>query len=200
MLDFITPIIALACALAYRLRGGGWLSLSDWEYRLIWGTVLVAAYMASHFVNPDLAYAVALWPLAYMSMLIPHAYCMNMGRWPSPQWSWPSFFMPAWSQAQWTAMPAWCRTLNDFVDMASVALLRAVLVFAPLVASTYLLGHQISYEGVLRAVAILAIGQPLGYLIGWWVPLSVGSSLTKRSTEWGEFFNGLVWGLAMVHL
>ena len=196
---FLTPIIALACAVAYRLRGGGWLAIGDWQVRLIWGTSLFVAYTLSHLAAPLWAYSLGIWALAYVSMLIPHAYCMNMGRWPQPQNKWPSFFLPTWTQAEWTGMPAWCRTLNDFVQMASVAFLRATLVFAPLVAITYLTSHQIAYEGVLRGVAILAVGQPLGYVIGWAFPLNF-PSLTKYSTEWGEFFNGLVWGIAMVQI
>ena len=159
---FLMPIIALACAVAYRLRGGGWLAIGDWQVRLIWGTSLFVAYTLSHLAAPLWAYSLGIWALAYVSMLIPHAYCMNMGRWPQPQNKWPSFFLPDYTQVQWTAMTGAARTLNDFLQMACVALLRAVVVFSPLVLSTYLLGHQIAYAGVLRGMGILTIGQPMG--------------------------------------
>jgi len=43
----------------------------------------------------------------------------------------------------------------------------------------------------------IIMGQPLAYLIGWLIPVSLGPSLTARSTEYGEFFTGLVWGIAI---
>ena len=193
-------LLTLLCAFAYRLRGGGWLSLSDWQYRLIWGTALLVTFIATHaFTTAAFTYAVGLWAFAYIAELIPHAYAQNMGRWATPQNKWPSFFLPDYTQVQWTAMTGTARTLNDFLQMACVALLRAVVVFSPLVLSTYMLGHQIAYAGVLRGMGILTIGQPMSYLLGWYVPLNF-PSLAKRSTEWGEWFNGLVWGLAMVQL
>jgi hypothetical protein len=58
------PLAVPFLAFAYRLRGGGWVSLDDWEYRLIWGMALVLSYIAFSFPDPNPAYCMTscAWP------------------------------------------------------------------------------------------------------------------------------------------
>lgn len=197
-MNFLFPLNALKDALVYRFRGGGFFSTGhDWIVRLIWGASLILTYFSFSYHAPDWVYIATLLPTAYLSMLVPHAFCQNMGRWPTPQNGWPAFFMPVLTQTQWVAMPDAARTLFDFLSMAGVAGFRALFVFAPWVASHYLQTGEIALRPFLLAFEVLTIGQPLAYLLGWYVPLSVGNSLTKFSTEWCEFFNGAVWTVAL---
>ena len=185
-----TAIASIFTAFAYRLRGGGWFPLSDWEYRLIWGAVLT---LAALFLGANYLYAIALIPLAYAFMLVPHAYCMNIGRWPSPQKKWPSFYLPTLTDAQWAALPQWTRAGYDVVSMASVGFIRGMIAFAPTV---------VFYSVINALLAAVTIGvlQAAAYFVGWYVPFTVTSSLTKHSTEWGEFFTGASWALALAVL
>ena len=195
------------CAFAYRIRGGGWFQFgSDIPVRIMWGFSLCVAYALNSIAGfppiPNVipAYLALIIPLAYLSMLVPHGYCMNMGRWLMPQKKYPSFWLPTLEDAEWSALPIFWRTAYDFSSMASVAALRAIIVFAPFILATYLTSGGVPVPNFLRAAAVLVIGQPISYLVGWYVPFSIGSSLTKRSTEWAEFFNGAVWALAMGQL
>jgi hypothetical protein len=191
------PLAVPFLAFAYRLRGGGWVSLDDWEYRLIWGMALVLSYIAFSFPDPNPAYCAALLPLSYVAMLVPHAYCQNIGRWPTPQNGWPSFFVYTPDPSEWTADPGWLRGAHDFLCMACVGAWRATIVFLPLAACTHLAGDAINWVGLLCAVLALSFGQALGYCLGWLFPFSVDSSLTKNTSQWGEFFNGAAWAVAL---
>lgn len=195
---YLQPIKDIILGIVYRFRGGGFFSTGhDWIVRIVWGLSLTLAYLFDNVRAEFWPYVAAITPLAYLSMLVPHAVYQNMGRWPSPQKGWPGFFLPAFTQTQWTALPGAARTLNDFIGMGAVAFFRAAIVFGPLLGLQYALGHAIALAGVLTASAALVIGQPLAYLLGWYVPFTIGASLTKFSTEWCELFNGVVWGIAL---
>lgn len=194
----LTAILTLALAFAYRCRGGGFIHLLDFEYRLLWGCALALSYIFMNASNPDIIYTFLLLPLAYSSMAwIPHSYCQNMGRWDVPQNKWPSWFLPALTNLQWTALPMAARTLHDFLAMAGVAFCRAVVVFAPYMATQYVFHDKIALYHVIAASGVLVMGQPLAYLLGWLAPISIGKSLPKKSPEWGEAFTGLVYGVAL---
>lgn len=194
----MNALLTIALGFAYRCRGGGFFHMLDFEYRILWGSALALAYIFNNATNPDIAYAMLLLPLAYASMAwIPHAYCQNMGRWTSPQWAWPSFFLPRYTQVQWAALPMAARTLYDALAMAGVSFFRSVVVFAPFALSQYAFHARNALGDVLTAMAVLVIGQPVAYLLGWLVPFSIGKSLTAKSTEFGEFLTGLAYGIAL---
>lgn len=178
----------LGCA-AYRLRGGGWFAFgSDVPPRIIWGATLCLCFILWHLQAP--LYLLALIPLAYASMLVPHAFCQNMGRWPNPQRKWPAFFLPTLTQEQWDAMSPWKRTLYDMGGMAGVGLFRGLIVFLPFLAFRNPLR-------VILAVIITTLGMPLAYLLGKYTPFTFGDSLQKNTAMWGEFWTGGVWSIAV---
>ena len=189
-------LLTIMLAFAYRIRGGGFVSLDDFEYRSVWGVALSLSYLFLHPNTPDLIYAALLPLLSYVSLFIPHAYAQNMGRWPTSQNKWPSFFLPDFTQAEWTALPTPVRTFNDFIAMGAVAFFRGAIVFFPLLASDIYVYKENSLHSVILAVVTLVIGQPLAYLLGWYVPLNF-PSLKAKSTEWCEFLNGAVYGVAL---
>lgn len=200
-MNFITPLLALKDALVYRFRGGGFFSTGhDWIVRLVWGSSLIITYLALNYAEPDYFYAASILGTAYLAMLVPHAFCQNMGRWPTAQKEWPAFFLPELTDLQWTALPGPARTLYDFLAMAGVAAFRGLFVFTPFLLSAYLQHGQIELAGVLRACGTIIVFQPLAYLVGWYVPFSVGGSLTKNTTEWCEFLNGAAWAVAVAQL
>lgn len=201
MIYFLNGFLELLTALAYRLRGGGFISFgSNWPGRAIFGASLWADYLGPKLATFDLYYGLAILPLAMLAMLVPHAYAQNMGRWPTPQKGWPAFFLPTLTDAEWAALPGAFRTLYDFFGMAGAAFFRAAIVFGPSLLSAHLQHGQIDPTGVLRASLVLTFGQPLAYVVGWNVPFSIGGSLTKYSTEWAEFLNGVVWAIAVAVL
>lgn len=181
-------INAAILAFTYRLRGGGFFSLGSTAIaRLVWSASLMLAFLDMR----DYQWLV-LWVMigAYISMLIPHAYCQNMGNWPTPQKGWPSFFFPAWTATGWSQAPLWERALYDAGQMGCVALLRGITVFAPFA----LMGD---YAHAWHAVMCITFLQPVGYLIGVYAMPVTLPSLTKFSTEWGEAFNGAAWAAAV---
>ncbi|CAM5999272.1 unnamed protein product [Sphagnum balticum] len=129
-------------------------------------------------------------PLAYAFMLVPHAYAQNIGRWPSPQKKWPSFFLPTLTDAQWSALSQWKRAGYDIVSMASVGFIRGMIAFAPGI---------VLYPVINALLAAVTIGvlQAASYFVGWYVPFTVTSSLKKHSTEWGELGTGFSWAIAL---
>ena len=196
----MTGFMAIVLAFAYRLRGGGFIAMLDFEYRLAWGCALAAAFILLHWDAPDFQYTAILPALAYLSMaFIPHAYCQNIGRWPLPQNKWPSYFLPDLSQAIWDKMPHWLRGIYDMLAMAGVAMFRGSIVFAPYwLTQNYFYGHDVM-SSILKACAVLMIGQPIAYAVGWFVPLSL-PSLSAKSTEWGEWLNGAVYAASLACL
>jgi hypothetical protein len=190
-------LITLALGLAYRIRGGGFIRLFDWEYRILWGSALALAYILMNAAHPDLAYAFMILPLAYASMAwIPHAAFQNSGKWPTPQKAWPAFWLPTLTDAEWTSAGSFLRALYDFCGMQGVGLFRGLVVFAPYAATQYGFHHVNALDGVIRAIGVLMVGQPIAYVLGQYVPFSL-PSLAKKSTEWSEFGVGLVYGVAL---
>ena len=182
----IKVILDLVLGITYRIRGGGWVTWNNWSVRLVWSTSLaLACYLESLSIV-----SISILLTAYASMYIPHACYQNMGRWATPQKSWPAFFLPTYTQAEWSALPQWKKTLNDFVGMAAVGFLRGLLIFAPF-------AYFINPFYALLALTIITVGQPIAYLLGFYIPVTIGSSLTKFSAQWGEFLNGVAWGLAI---
>lgn len=191
-----TVTLSIVLAFACRLRGGGFVQLHDVEYRFLWGSALALAYIFMNFSHPDMAYALMILPLAYVSMLIPHGFCQNLGRWPTPQRKWPAFFLPTLTNEEWTGAGMFLRTVYDFLSMMGVGLFRGMVMFLPYLATQYAFHAKIDLHGVIAAVLTLSVGQAVAYLAGWYCPLNF-PSLAKRSTEWCEFGNGLVWGVAL---
>lgn len=198
-------IAVLIAGVAYRIRGGGWATLdgNDYPARLIWGAGSCVAYMFITGADVQLLFALALIPLALAEMIVPHAFCQNMGTWPSPQKRWPAFFLPSLTITQWTAMPMWARTLYDFTAMMSVAFIRGAMVFAAYLGISYIRSLFYTHEALgwpLPMWVAITFLQPLGYLLGRFWPFTVTPSLTKYSSQWGEFFNGAAWAIAFCAL
>lgn len=188
----ITIIAIVMLGLAYRLRGGGFVALpSTLLARLVWCAALGVAYLL--IVGVDIG---AAWVAVggFLSMLVPHAYCQNMGRWPEPQNRWPSFFMPPFTQQDWDNTPATQRTIVDATNMLYVGAWRGLIVFMPLcMFGTFFMNAWV-------AMTVIAFAHPLSYLSGWSVPFSAGKSLPAHSTDWAELFVGLSWGVGLIVL
>lgn len=196
------PPLAFLCALAFRIRGGGFIPLTVTACRFGWGEVMGIVFLALSALDGTLGpiaywYAAALVILGYLSLLVPHAAYQNMGRWASPQKTWTGFFLPSLTATQWAAMTDFERTDYDFGGMAGVGFLRGMIVFAPYAILCYFLGDT---EGIARAILALVgitVLQPVAYLAGRFTNLSITSSLPADSAEWGEFWNGAAWSLAL---
>ena len=67
------------------------------------------------------------------------------------------------------------------------------MVFGP----TLFLGFSIA--GVLSAMVLNTLWQPLSYYIGWYVPFTLFGN-PARSANWGEFGIGIGWALALAGL
>lgn len=199
---YITMMAAFIDAFVYRFRGGGFFQTGhDWIVRIVWGLALTLTYLATHTHSIDWVFLASITFTAYASLaFVPHGFCQNMGRWATTQKKWPNFWEPTITDASWAAMPLWVRTAYDFGGMASVAFVRGLFVFLLYAATQYFETKNIPFTGLIRAMAVLSVGQPLGYLVGWYMPITIGDSLTKNSTEWGEFYNGAVWAVAMAQL
>lgn len=186
-------IMALpVAAFGYRLRGGGFVTLpGTFLSRALWGVILGFCYLLAFTTGIFSAIPAAVVGVLGMAAvwIVPHAYCQNMGTWPTPQKNWPSFFIPMPDDATWTAWPMWKRTAYDFACMTCVGFVRGLIVFAP----------SVVFWGALNAVVgvvSIALLSSLSYLAGMYVPLNF-PSLQARSSNWGEFLTGASWIVAL---
>ena len=193
-------LYSIVLGVIYRLRGGGFFTLTDSIVRSIWGAFLAITFIAINPHYSDAAYSLSFIPLAYASLaFIPHAFAMNMGRGASPQNKWPAWYMPILTQSEWIGIGSWGRTAYDFLSMAGVGFIRGAVVFAPYEVYSLFYLHETAIYSIIRAIAILTIGQPIAYFIGWFIPFSL-PSLAKYSTEWCELFNGMVYAVCLYYL
>ena len=185
MFDFLRVVLL---GIAYRIRGGGWFTFgSNVPCRILWSFSLALAALSR---GASLYEGLALVPLAYASMYIPHACYQNMGRWATPQKSWPAFFLPTYNQTEWTSLSLFKKTLNDFIGMGTVGFLRGLLISAPFA----VFGHLFS---AIALLTIITIGNPIAYLLGFYIPVTITSSLVKFSATYGELLTGMAYGVAI---
>jgi hypothetical protein len=195
MLSFLA---SLMLAIAYRIRGGGWFTLANaFVCRIIWGGALAFAYDVLVLPSSQFVLAPIFVLTGFLSMLIPHAFCMNIGRWPTPQKSWCTFFMPTYTPAAWAALSPLKRAIYDTIQMAFVGLYRGLIVFGAWMGAEIVLGHPLTIFSGIAAALTVSVLQAFGYVAGWYVPFTITKSLTAKSSEWGEFFNGIAWGAAL---
>ena len=208
----IIAATALFGALAFRLRGGGWVALGSTTIcRLIWSAAMLAIYLVVAYPTGAPWYSLYLVTAAFCSMLVPHAFAQNMGTWPNPQKRWPAFFLPTLLDSEWSSMPMWARVLYDFGGMLGVGFFRGLIVFGAFV--LFWVGGHKGVGGYadlgdligasLRqsyAWATITILQPMAYLLGRFMPITITSGLVARTNTWGEFFNGAAWVIAMAVL
>ena len=194
-------LASFIAAVAYRIRGGGWFTFnSNTICRLIWGLGLMIAYVLLNLGHINKVFFCVLPLLAWLQMLVPHAFAQNMGSWPTPQKRWPAFFLPTISNVQWTDFPMWVRTMYDFGGMAGVGFFRGLFTFGAYFGYEAATGNFAVYPHCLCALGAITLGQPIAYLVGKYFPLTVTSSLKSFSAEWGEFFNGAAWAIALAAL
>ena len=192
MIQFLCIVLL---GFAYRLRGGGWnTGLGNTLLRLIWGACLAVVFFGILGID---WFDLAIIPLAFLSMMIPHATYQNMGTWPTPQKSWVAFFLPTYTAIQWTALPMFARTLNDFIGMMMVGFYRGLVVFG-MFAGLHVMTTGFALIPMVAGILSIALLQPTGYLLGRFFPVTLGASLPARSACYGEFFNGIAWALAVL--
>lgn len=194
----LTIIAIVLCAFAYRLRGGGYVILgSTTVCRIIWALAFQAAYIIVSCAEASIAALVISPLIAFLSMYVPHGFCQCMGRWSVPQKKWPAFFLPTLTRDQWILASPFQRGLYDAAAMGGVAFFRCLIVFGPLFAVNYYVNPLTDVMPYFLATGTLCVLQPLGYVIGWFMPWSFTSAMTARTTGWGEFFNGAAWAMAL---
>lgn len=210
---FAIPFVLLFLGIAYRLRGGGWVTLgSDTYCRLIWGaSLMIAAYAFLPVwrieIDPSFFLLTPLFFLGFSSMaLVPHAFAQNMGR--NSQTSsiqplskrWPAALLPQKTQTEWNGMDLADRMDFDFNAMLCVGAVRGFIVFGLLGFIHVLFVSHFALVSFKTVAAIIAISvlQAVSYLLGWYVPFTVTNSLRFYSVEWCEFLNGIAWGIALV--
>lgn len=191
MLYFVAGCLLLM--FAYRLRGGGFYAFgNDTVPRMIWALCFQFAFpipMVDFKTTVELGTLIGICMYIAISA-VPHGFCQDMGRAGLYDKKWPAWFLPTLTQAQWTAMPFWQREAYDFLAMAGVALARAAIIFIPYGYFTNDLVH------CLHAGLTIILLQPLGYWLGYRIPFTF-PSLSKKSSDWGELFNGLGWALSL---
>jgi hypothetical protein len=193
----MTPLVLLLVSslfvLAYHYeRNGNPYALGNTIERTLWATSfgLGAAVMPA----PTFHWGVILWLIvgALIEISIPHAFAQNMGRW-NASWEsqglakyWPGYFVSL-------IVPDTNRTLRDILGMGCTGLLRGVIVFVPT------LFLHCSIVGVLSATVLTMMMQPLCYWVGWYTPVTLWSNAAK-SSQWGEFYIGIGWAIALAML
>ncbi len=204
-------ILSLIDGVAYRFRGGGYISTgSDTLVRFVWALTLAFsyAYMAHHWS------ALSVIVTAFLSLiLVPHSFAMDAGTNPQPAWvgkpnlkdRWVAAWLPQWTVAGWQAAPAWQKQSYDAVQMALSGFFRGVVVFVPLAALNActldfsplaLHWGGMDWSAVWAACLTLAALQSLSYQAGeHWMPQKLGKIVADG--WWPEFLNGQAWVVAM---
>ena len=127
--------------------------------------------------------------LSFIAILIPHAFAQRMGKrtdsWETLPWSkwWPVFWMKP-------VLRYLTNLDQDFIGMSVVGLLRGLIVFIP----PYLLGW--THSSVV-SVMLTMLWQPMSYVVGWHTPWTLWTN-PARSAQWGEFYIGIGWAIALV--
>lgn len=191
MHSLLLPLVVALFVFAYHYeRNGDPLSLGTVFSRFFWGLSFSIGYTALDIPNFSLWIALLFVVTGYINLLIPHAWAQNMGRWATPQRRWPGFYLPLLTNDAWTVLKPWKRAAYDALGMLGVGFFRGLVVFVPPVAFGAHMG------AALLAILLTAIGQPICYLIGNHVPLSIWGNV-KNSATWGEFLIGISWALSL---
>lgn len=191
MLTLLTVLALYVFAYHYERNGNPWSFTGDTVPRLLWGTSVAVGYLFLSLPHTNFLAMPWLVVSAFSAVaFVPHGYCMNMGRWGTPQKKWPSFFLSAITDADWVAMPMWKRTGYDALSMASIGLIRGLMVFPVLCALGFSAWH------VALAVLVQMLWHPFSYFAGFYVPFNIWNN-TAKSPTWGEFFVGVGWFLSM---
>jgi hypothetical protein len=180
------------------LRNGiPWKDYGTTVARLIWAASFALGYtlmaVPHNYITVGMA-GIVFMITAFLAMLVPHAFCQNMGTWPTPQKQWPAFFMPTLTAAEWTAMTPFARTRYDFFSMMGVGAIRAVIVYG--ITTIVLLAFGKATIWAVPAGVVTALSQPVGYLIGKYVPFSMWSTPAK-SASWGEVMVAIGWAVSL---
>ena len=197
----LLAISALLNGISYRMRGGGWFHFpSDWIGRFIFSTTTAACYLLNDNFN---IYSMAvLFVFMFLDILVPHEAYANMGRWATAQKTWPAFFLPSYTNEQWSVLPMWRRTLNDFLGMMGVGFFRGLLFIVVIYLIDFIL-HILGFNYILPLIfgmiglVINTLGQAFSYWVSYYIPLTITSSLQARTPLWAEFFVGVVWAVVV---
>lgn len=195
---FLLVIALFIFTYHYERNGNPW-GVGDTMCRIIWAASVVVGYLFLSIADINWAAAAWILPGSFMAILVPHGFCMNMGRWAVP-WSvlplskkWPGLWLPSYTQEEYSALPQSKKTRLDILGMLSVGAIRGVLVFSPLMCVRQ------SLVSVLGAALVVSLSQPAGYYLSWFMPVS-GLNCHAHSAEWGEVFVAIGWAVSLVVL
>lgn len=196
---YVTPI---ACAIAYRIRGGGVIHAhSGVLIRLIWTATFLASAI---WTQPDLldnpTLIAALTIFTYGASTIPHDFCYGDGRyWIGNQAEnlqfherWPGAWLKIIPAEDWKHLRQWQRSGYDALGMASVGLVRGIMVLP------WLAFVGASWPHIAEGVGIITLGSPFAYWLSWNTPLRIPHVAEPRCTEWGELYVGAIWALSLM--
>lgn len=198
----ITFLQALFTAFMYRVKGGGFIKLTDTIVRIAFASTVAGLFYLHNSSTPNALWAASLMiPFGWLAQCIGHGAYQAMGHYPAPQWTYVAFWLPRYVQLQWSTMSQVKRTINDMLGMMMVGVWRGILTFIP----PFLLlnwGSVTVYWFCLSLLPalLLAIWYPIAYLVGYYVPFTICDSLKQQKnwqgTEWSEFLVGFGWYFA----
>jgi hypothetical protein len=189
MIILILCVIALFVFAYHYERNGNPANWGDFVCRLIWAGAFGVGYISLALAATK--WFILLWMIvsAFAEILIPHAFAQRMGNradsWtmlPVSKW-WPVYWMKPF-------LPYLSNTLQDFIGMGFVGLLRGSIVFGLPVCLGWF------WFGAALAIGITALWQPLSYLVGRFTPWSLWGN-APDSSQWGEFFVPIGWAFAL---
>jgi hypothetical protein len=191
-------VVALFVFMYHYERNGDPFNTGDFWARVLWGlSFALGVYALSWPVTNFWALG---WYVVgqFIAMLIPHAFAMNAGKRTQAWIDMPrlqfigTITLPKYWPAFWLKpfLPYLSNTQQDLIGMATVGLLRGLIVFMPPVA----LGAPLvpSLAGWLFTMA----WQPLAYLAGRFTPMAWFLN-TPYSAMWGEFYTPIGWAFSV---
>jgi hypothetical protein len=196
-MSILLPLVIALFVFAYHYeRNGNPLSFGEFFSRAFWAGSFSLGYVALAGASTNIFLAALYGALTFAAILVPSSFAEQMGREAAP-WSlsplskrWPAFWMPSYTQAQWSTFTGAKKTRIDFYGILSAGVLRGSVVFLPSIA----LGAPV-FQSVIAAAAV-ALWQPFAYLAGRFTPFRMWDN-SPYSTEWGEFYIGIGWALAL---
>lgn len=197
-------VLLVACLLVfayhYERNGSPW-DLGDTACRLTWAIAFSTSYMMLVFLHINWWLVAWFMFAGFIEILVPHAFAQRMGNRTD---SWETltpitvgtFFgktitIPKWWPALWFEpfLPMSTPLEQDFIGMTSTGLVRGLIVFLP----PYCFGVT---HSVAIPVCLTMLWQPISYAVGWITPLTLWTN-PARSSQWGEFYIGIGWALAL---
>lgn len=174
-------------AIAYRLRGGGFVeNIGNSIRRILWGLAVSSSYFLLN--ERTILVSIYIFVMSFASMFIPHGFAFNAGN-RTQTWDdmpritvYGGFSVPKWWPAYWLVdvKDRLSFFWQDVLGLLSVGTIRAFMVL------------MVIPTPCIYSFFVVILSHPLSYMAGQKMPFKF-----MRPTEYAELMIGASWAVAM---